>query len=234
LSGSAVRVENGQPSIAIDGTCAYWISAGWLNDSLARDRGWRTGQLPSDLRTILDATLGVYDLSSLSDCPNPGGLSDASTRVLSNEQSSAQCRTSGTLFDPAWAILETRASALWAAATPLSAGIRLAAFVASDQPPTSPSPKLWPLTQPLSGFLINDVQVQFSPGVSKLVSTSTDAKTLRTLRDQYLTDREASPDLFIPWDGMLVSDGTTTVNLYMRDDLPYEDAQGLLQFAKVP
>lgn len=56
------------------------------------------------------------------------------------------------------------------------------------------------------------------------------AKQLRTLRDRYLADRTAQPGLFVSWDGLKVTDQSDPALVYMRDAIPYEDAQGLLKF----
>ena len=67
-------------------------------------------------------------------------------------------------------------------------------------------------------------------GVSHLVDDPDAARSLRGLRDQYLSDRDAQPGLYVNWDGLTATDASGTAFVYMRDAIPYEDAQGLLTF----
>jgi hypothetical protein len=85
----------------------------------------------------------------------------------------------------------------------------------------------WPATEPLSTFLLSDNEVD-STGVSHAVTDLATAQALRALRDQYISDRHATPGFF--YDGQKMNDAATTATVYMRDQLPYEDAQGLWPF----
>jgi hypothetical protein len=56
------------------------------------------------------------------------------------------------------------------------------------------------------------------------------ARQLRAIRDRYVADRTAQPGLYSNWDGLIATDQATTAVVFMRDAIPYEDAQGLLKF----
>jgi hypothetical protein len=81
----------------------------------------------------------------------------------------------------------------------------------------------------LSGFVLADADLSMS-GVSHLVDDPAAAGSLRGLRDQYLSDRDAQPGLYVNWDGLATTDPSATAFVYMRDAIPYENATGLLAF----
>jgi hypothetical protein len=69
--------------------------------------------------------------------------------------------------------------------------------------------------------------------MSKLIDPA-DAPPFRALRDKYIADVAASPELYVNWDGQKMTDGKRTAFVYMRDAIPYEDARGLLPFSGPP
>lgn len=93
----------------------------------------------------------------------------------------------------------------------------------------SPAPYAWPSALSLGTFVLDSSNWSMS-GVSRLVDDSDSTRQLRSLRNQYLADRTAQPGLYVTWDGLKASDQSRTVFVYMRDAIPYEDAQGLLKF----
>lgn len=227
--GSAVRVENGYPSIAIDGLCSYIIGGGWTEDASGRDRGWRSGRLDPTVEARLSSVLDLTALDRLQDCTLGGANFDLASRVLIAANSRARCEGGdGPRFEDAWRTIADTAADLWSHGTPLSGPIRASATSAWS----TSRPYQWPLTTALSTFIRDaDESTQAGPnvaGTSRLVEGA-DAAVLRALREQFLSDREATPGLFLG--GMAVSDGVTTATLYMRDALPYEDNDGLLQFS---
>jgi hypothetical protein len=238
VRGSMVRVENGRPFLAIDGTCSYWIGGGWAssaNDALGSDRPIRTGKLTQTDAASVEQTAPLGDIARLGDCgPPPAGLYDYSFRVIRTAVAYASCFTSapeltaGTRFEAAWMTLETIANTLWNDGTPVTGALHVSAVNAPDGP-SKTAAYAWPLAAPLGSFVLSDGDSN-KVGVSHLVDDPTSASQLRALRDQYLADRTAQPGLYVNWDGLEVTDQTSTRLIYMRDATPYEDAQGLLTF----
>jgi hypothetical protein len=233
LRGSIVRVENGFPSFMLDGACNYWMSGDW-NDSaepLARDLGWRTGHVDADLQRQLEQTLPLEHLDELADCQSTVGLFDASALTISSATSHATCVRGGPRFERAWSLVEARGADLWSQGAPLDGGIRVEAVAFSSGDSSQAYP--WPASQPLGALMLPDDVApqddkQFTSGVSTLISDPATAAQLRQLRDQYIADRHATPGFF--FDGQKMDDHGTQATVYMRDQLPYEDAQGLLRF----
>lgn len=231
--GATVRIENGYPFVAIDGTCAYRVDGGWVNDPLGRDRPIRTGQLSADQIQSLDRNVPVSALTPLADCP-PGsdGLFDAPTRVFRTATEQVTCAGfgTGTRFDRSWTVVAALASALWDTGTAVAdRAIHVSAVSAAPEPPPAPLPYAWPLSLPLSSFLLQGPDLD-RPGVSHAVADPVEAAALRAVRDQYLKDRAAQPGLYSNWDGVQVTDQTMTAFVYLRDATPDESSDGLLQF----
>ena len=226
VNGSAVRVENGLPSLAVDGSCRYWINAGWTEDALARDRGWRTGILPGEISAALDTAIGSGNLGNLDDCPSATAVADSTPRMIANAGRAVRCVSSGRGFEAAWSVVSKHSTRLWSAGTPVTEGIHIVATLVPDQPPNAAAPLLWPSSVLLSSFLLPDPSLLTLVGVSQGVST-TDASWLRMLREQYLRNRSTTPDAYLTWDGPIVTDGQITALLFLRDALPFEDGKGL-------
>lgn len=226
--GSIVRVENGVPSFFVDGMCSYWISGGWEDDMFSRDRGWRVGTLDSELLGELEQAFPLEFLHQLADCPEMAGVFDANIRTIRSARSTASCRTNGLLFDSAWNAVATRASVLWARATPLDGGIRVSAIQTSGLGLKYP----WPAHEPLSSFVIPEapeaVYQGFSSGISRLVVDPAIAGQLRLARESFFIDSVATGTFA---DGQKMFDGTYSAFVFMRDALPYEDDHGLLPFS---
>lgn len=229
LPGSSVRVENGFPSIVIDGKCKYWLNGGWLEDSLARDLGWRAGVLSAQVAATLESVIDVDHLSDSNDCTYSAGMSDYSIMTIRSLKSSASCRgTAGSKFSADWKVLQDSAVTLWEQAIPLDQGIHVAAVSASSAAPGGPVPYAWPTGIDLGSLILDPQQASLnSTGLSQLVELP-DATQLRQLRDQYLGDVKAEPGAYVNWDGLEVTDGTRVAVVFMRDALPYEDPKGLL------
>jgi hypothetical protein len=86
----------------------------------------------------------------------------------------------------------------------------------------------WPSGLALDPFIIDDRDAN-AAGVSRLVDDPDAATQLRALRNRYVADIEARPNVPAA-DGLLATDGSRMVYVYMRDAIPYEDAQGFLKF----
>ena len=234
--GSIVRVENGHPVIAIDGTCSYWIGGGWTEDALSRDRPFRTGRMSeADVRAV-EESLPIDDVAALADCPPPpAGLFDYSIRDIRSETMMASCigsapeLTAGTRFEAAWMTVQAIAGKLWDDGMPMDGALHVSAVEASSNASATPAPYAWPNALPLGPFILSSSD-WFKSGVSRLVDDPGSARQLRAMRDQYLADRTAQPGLYGNWDGLMASDQSSTVFVYMRDAIPYEDARGWLTF----
>ena len=231
LRGSIVSVENGSPSSAVDGMCRYFIG-GWLEEKTSRDEGWRVGQVDDALKTELDASMGMEDLSTLTDCVPVAGLSDSSTLTIRNPRSTSRCRgMPGPRFSAAWQAVADRATDLWNRAKPLDQGLHVAAAETPAGPPDPTPAYPFPVGYSLDSIMLDPQEAAFNtPGTSKPISPA-DAPRFRALRDQYIADVAASPGLYSNWDGQKMTDGKRTAFVYMRDVLPYEGAQGLLPFS---
>lgn len=134
LRGSAVRVENGHPVIAIDGTCSYWIGGGWTEDALSRDRPFRTGKLSDADVGSVEGSLPVDGVAALADCPPPpAGLFDYSLRDIRSATATATCigsapeLTAGTRFETAWMTVEAMAGRLWDGGSPMDGALHVSA-----------------------------------------------------------------------------------------------------------
>lgn len=232
LPGSQVRVENGSPFLVIDGRCSYWIGGGWIADTLARDRETRSGLLsPIDVETIEQA-IPIDDVASVADCVT-AGASDRSVRSIQTASGGARCQANGARFDAAWSLLEKLAASLWEKGDPMTGDIHIGAVAADDSSPGAPPPYSWPLSTPPTSYLLTpgkDGSNLYRGGISFLVDDDDSVGKLRAMRNQYLSDRGAAPARYISWNGLRVSDGTTTVFVYLRDAIPYEDAKGFVHF----
>lgn len=225
--GSRVRSENGSPVITIDGTCSYWVGGGWSEDALRPDRPFHTGKLDNADVTAIEDALPLSNIAALADCPGtPGGLSDYDTREIRTEATTVTCPgTVGARFDAAWSTVQNIANRLWENGAPMDGAIHVSAVGASAG---APRPTYaWPIASPLSSFVLADAD-RNKIGVSLLVSDADSARQLRALRDQYLADKTAQPGLY--GNGLNATDQIATAVVYMRDAIPYEDAQGLLKF----
>jgi hypothetical protein len=231
LRGSFVRIEHGYSSFGLDGECTYYMSAGWTNGHLDRDRGWRHGTLPQDALVELSTALNPSRLQDLQvDCPDGSGFADATPWIVASSESRSGCIVPGKKLSAVLDTIRSRTSILWSNGREMDGPIRLsAAGLGGDASTVYP----WPLAAPLADFMIREdvpeAEYQgYSVGISKLVTDATDAARLRVLRDQYIADRTAAPGLFT--DGLEASDGTSLAFVYMRDALPYEDEHGLWPF----
>jgi len=92
---------------------------------------------------------------------------------------------------------------------------------------------VWPSGMPLAALTLPDggaADLPSASGVSTLVTDLERARALRALRAQYIAERTASPGLF--YDGQkMMDENDTSALVYMRDQLPYEDSDGLLPFS---
>jgi hypothetical protein len=234
VRGSMVRVENGLPFIAIDGTCSYWLGGGWTDDPLSRDRPIRTGKMTDADVALVERAVPLGDMSNLGDCPSPpAGLFDYSYKIIRVATTEKRCftgapsLTAGTRFESAWSVLEEMAGRACMGGTPLDGALHVSAVDATAG--GSMAAYTWPIPFPLSSVVLQAMD-WMKAGVSRSLDDPDSVRELRALRDRYLSDRTAQPGLFANWDGLKVADQTGTAYVYMRDATPYEDEHGLLTF----
>jgi hypothetical protein len=226
IEGAIMQIQNGLPALAIDGTCHYWISAGWGDSARQnRYRGWRTGELGEEARSALERVVGFDDLSVIGPCdPNPA-CADCGGRGMRNERSAISCQAMGTRFASAWAAIKNLAPTLWGQGTEMSVPLRVATQTAGWTY-DSPAPWAWPLSRPMDDF--NVWKTNLMGGV---VSDPTELSQLRALRDSYLDTYDAADWLSSRWlwDGLPAAQGDDYQLVFMRDVLPYEDTNGHLR-----
>jgi hypothetical protein len=230
-AGSYVRIENGSPVLTIDGTCSYWVGAGWSEDALRRDRPFRTGTLSeADVRAI-EESVPLDDVAALADCVPNSTIPDGSTSIIRTATASASCggitspSNPGARFTAAWTALRTIANRLWETGTPMDGALHVSAFATSGL--GLAPPYTWP-ARPLSAFVPADGDL-YRRGVSGLVDDPDAARQLHALRDQYLADKTAQPGLYAGAPHATDDSGVVFL-VYMRDAIPYEDVRGLLKF----
>lgn len=218
--GSAVRVENGYPSFAVDGQCRYFISGGWGVNAQGRDEGWRQGMVDAALRGKLERMAGMEDLRTLNDCGS-SELIDSGPLVIANTRSSLRC--TGSQGRRVTAVFDAVDPALWAQGAPLDQALHITAWEGLGGRALE-ARYAWPNELALQDYFEADTNVFFEEpvGNSRLVP-ATDAGPLRSLRERYLSDTRGMPSL----DGIPVRDGDLSAAVFVRDALPYEDERGL-------
>jgi len=232
-AASYVRIENGLPVITIDGTCTYWVGGGWSEDALSEDRPFHTGRLSdADVRAI-EESVPLDDIATLSDCEPNVTVPDGPTFIIRTAKALATCggittpSHPGTRFLAAWATMQTIARASWQAGAPVDGALHVSAVSVSSA--GMPPPYAWPIAAPLDTFVPAAGDL-FKSGVSRLVDDPDSARKLRAMREQYLADWTAQPMPGVA-NALAATDQSGLAFLvYMRDAIPYEDAQGLLKF----
>lgn len=227
MTGGTVRVENGHPSLAVDGQCRYFMSAGWQgagSERQSRDEGWRQGTVDDELRRLLERMVGWQDLDQPYDCEPYSSVADAPSLVIANHRSELVCP--GALDQRLTLLLgaiRERAPQLWAQGRALDQDLHVVAvqdYVADGEP----LPRYaWPEGLALRDFVLRDDALS-APGQSKRVAAA-QAGPLREIREQFLlANRSRSSGIL---GGMQMSDGEISAAVYLRDALPYEDERGL-------
>jgi hypothetical protein len=229
--GSAVRVENGLPSFAVDGQCRYFMGGGWRGAGSARqsrDEGWRRGTVSDGLRRDLELLVGWADLEQRYACDPSAGAFDAPAGIVANTHSASICASGsvGPQFAVAFDAIQDRAAQLWAQAQPLDQDLRVTAvedYVADGDPLPAYA---WPSGLAFRDYLLQDdaALLGVTEGFSKLVPAA-EAGPLREVRERFLLDLQRRANGIIG--GIQMTDGETTGAVYLRDALPYEDEDGL-------
>lgn len=225
VPGSAVRIENGFPSFAVDGQCRYFMSGGWQEDRQARDQGWRQGVVSDEMNRLLEDHAGVEDLMGTYDCGNGQAALDASPVIVGNMRSSVICWSDvSDGVRELLTVIRQNARELWSEGQPLDGDLRITVREEVGLEPPQRYP--WPNGLELLDFFepASNPDVQL-PGKSKRVAAM-DAEPLRAIREQFLYDTE--PGVLYTGNGIPVADGELFATMFMRDALPYEDESGLL------
>ncbi|HTV22650.1 MAG TPA: hypothetical protein VMG12_28370 [Polyangiaceae bacterium] len=223
--GSAVRRENGAPSLAVDGQCRYFMSGGWLEDRQSSDLGWRQGILPDELERALEQRVGS-DLEQTYGCGD-GFIVDAPSSVIANTHSALTCPGGGgqSVLD-VFAFVRQHARELWAAGQALQDDLHIAVVEPRDGGPVRKYD--WP-----SGLDLHDDLEPVSLAAAlegrdrRRRVPAAEAAPFRAIREQYLRDTEPASAGYTAA-GIPVTDGELSATLFMRDALPYEDEQGIL------
>jgi hypothetical protein len=226
--GSRVTIENGYRLFAVDGDCTYWIAAGWADETFSADRPIRTGKLSdADIRA-LEETLPLDDITSLENGCSQNSISDAPVRSIRAATGTAICGQgpAGARFEAAWTAVQTVATGLANAGTPVDGPLHVSAVPIAVVGTAISYP--WPTSLALADFILDGADAD-KVGVSRLVDDPDAASQLRVMRDEYVLDAAVQPGLH-PGGAPLATDQTVTVSVFMRDAIPYEDAQGLLAF----
>jgi hypothetical protein len=225
--GSKVRSENGYNLFAVDGNCTYWIAPGWVEQPFDHDLPVRTGKLSDADIQLLEASLPTDDTGALTSSCWSGLALDAPGRSIRAATGTADC---GQLpfdeFNAAWTAVTTVATRVANEGTPVDGPLHVSAVRAGYASTVVSYP--WPTSLTLDAFILAAGDVN-KVGVSRLVDDPVAASQLRTMRAQYVIDATAQPGLH-PGDAPLATDQGVTVSVFMRDAIPYEDAQGLLAF----
>lgn len=224
--GSEVRVENGHPSLAVDGQCRYFMSGGWTEDRQSRDLGWRQGLLPDELRRALEQRAGSEDLQRTYGYSSGPPALDAPSAVIANARSAFIGGDGRQPVLDFFAFIRQNAPVLWATGQALDGDLH----ILLREPSGGEPPRRYELP---SGFELRDDIEPASP-VEALSGEGwrgrvprAEAAAWRTIREQYLRDTAPAGAGYTSA-GIPVTDGELSATLFMRDALPYEDEQGLL------
>lgn len=224
--GNAVLLELGYSSIGIDGHCRYWINGGWANGKVDEHLPWKTGELPASLAAELDAAINLSTLDTL-ECDGFTTYSHKNYYTIRSQYSRRRCEVGldDTKFYEVYRILDSRALQLYDAAVPVDGAIRMLA-TSSGWPFDTYE---WPVE--LDPFLRVDSSSELLPGHSQLVTDPEAARLLRQLRNRFIADATAPEASHNTSDGIPLSVGTSgskfNIELFVRDALPYELANGL-------
>lgn len=200
----------------VDAQCHYWAS-----DPSSRWSETRTGTL--DAATALDAGTRVHfgEWDELSGS-YPGGAADAPNIYFDNGTRQVVCdglcpQTPQLLAEMDMQRTNVTAD-LWDAGTAVDGGVRLFAERV-DSPTPNQTYVDWPLARPITDFLAPQ-----SAMAGVLEADATSAAQLRALRASFLANEHGT---FMY--RMTIKSGGDNYNVTMRDVLPFENANGVVE-----
>ena len=230
--GAQVVYENGTAFLYVNGSCDYWVF-GYTDSSghMTTTQSTRQGHLSADLAASLEADTRYRDWVSLKGRWHSGAVGssgDTLTNGAVDLVCDQNCTWSGApaQIAPLFASVVSWVDRLASAGHDVGGSVRvLAADVTASMPTWRWAAATWPLSTPLTAVMVTDpTTVSFGQGH---LLTGDDAIAVRNLRDNQHAEKYSplwAAD-FVPVrepDGGLAS-------LFVRDDLPNEDANGLIR-----
>jgi hypothetical protein len=215
--------ENGAYYLFVDGQCNYWVS----NPSEVWD-ATRSGVLDVESAAELGKRLHFDAWPELHGtwADPTGGVFDAPVLVFDDAGSAVVCAELCNASDVPSAVKAMRdaspqvAQELWDAGTPIESPVRAIAVVgefAAQIPYVD-----WPLARPISDFVRTDDHIGF--GLGTLEDNVASVQALKELRASFL---RGDHGVFF-WNQLPIKSNGSYYSLYLRDTLPFEDAQGLV------
>lgn len=225
--GSQVIWENGTTYLYIDGQCRYWVFGN--SRGVNETDETRTGTLAAADARRLAQEIKYADWPTLKG-EWRGMLHDATPDVFTDGTNTISCEAKCSFAGPPPAVRELYTvidgwlDLLNAAGQPMTGPVRLAVVNLEDSYPGWPHKFAdWPLSDPMAGYVVPYTITR--PGTSKRVEAP-GAALLRDLRarQRMRAFSPAGTGSFIP-----VRERNGPLHgLYLRDVLPFENAQGLV------
>ncbi|NVB84822.1 MAG: hypothetical protein HOV81_41010, partial [Kofleriaceae bacterium] len=218
-NGPAVMYDNGFPFVFVDGQCNYWSSG---------TRTWRetrTGVLDADTAAELGARLHFGAWPDLAGTWLESGYVDAPTLIFDDSTRVVVCASlcdGSSVPDSVKAMrdeLFVVAQELWDRGSAVESGVRA---IAIAYEPFQGIPFVdWPLARPISDFVRTG---SVEPGQGVLEDDPASAQALKDLRASFVRGDHGA----FGWDMLPVKSDGAYYQLYLRDTLPFEDAQGFV------
>jgi hypothetical protein len=223
-----VQYDNGAYYLFVDGQCNYWVS----NPSQVWEET-RVGVIDVETAARLGESLHISiwsDLKGTWSDPR-GGVYDAPVLIFDDASRAVVCAKLCDAPGVPAAVKEMRdafpgiAHELWDRGTPIVSSIRAIA-VAGEPAPAVPFVE-WPLARPITDFLRTG-NIGFGEGT--LEDNVTSVQALKDLRESFVRGDHGA---FV-WNILPVKSGGSYYQLFVRDALPFEDAQGIVPLTVDP
>lgn len=222
--GHVVLFDNGL-YLFVDGQCHYWVSN--PNDVWQETR---TGVLDAETATRLGDRLRFNawdDLNGVWSNSN-GGVPDSGDFIFDDTEHAVICRDLCDSPDVPAAVKTMRdafsvvAGELWDRGSAVVSNVRAIA-VTSEPSPGRPVVE-WPLTRPITDFV-----VAAPPGYGQGI-LETDVASVQALKELRASFLRGDHGAFY-WNALPVMSNGSYYLVYLRDTLPFEDANGLVPFS---
>jgi len=229
LAYSAVLHELGSWYLYVDGSCRYWLSPTWAGSS-DRFASWRpihTGVLsPDEEQSIAESVEYRKASPTIGQCPAGTMTVDSPLIRIFDGVATIRCWPDAEAIRAAQSFWFVEFPRLYDKGLAVEGPLRLEVGpIYGPQPGQTSFP--WPLSSPIDGFVVEAGQ-HHVPGVSRVVDDPSQSVALRTLRDSYISEGEK---LNLPSGGIQIEGGYT---LFLRDDLPFTDQDGLFLLERNP